>query len=252
MPIARLTFAVACCAGLKDLVRTAGSMPAQANGTAGNAAAHDEYAFPEDGEDEEMQKAYAASMVSPAATAAATTAAAAGTGGPAHAAGAPAGPPKPKGRLKPTAENIMAKVHRDQQRMIARQQAAEGLDVVIPPDSTPPRRGSAEATIAERAAIYMRSRLAAGTNKQAPPAAAVEAAALQPRTQAQPWVSKQMDIRQFTRKVPVQGPSSLQPLPAGMLNHGNTCYVNAILQVSSATDLPTVLTYDPIDEPSRH
>jgi hypothetical protein len=69
-------------------------------------------------------------------------------------------PPKAKGRLKVNAGNIMAKVRRSQQRMLARQQAAEGLDVVILPDSPPPRPDSAVATIAQRAADFIRSGLA--------------------------------------------------------------------------------------------
>jgi hypothetical protein len=85
--------------------------------------------------------------------------------------------------------------------------------------------------IAAKAALVTRQHSPEDSPKQHLPAAAASAGQL--RTQAQPWVSKQMDIRQFTRKVPVQGPSTLQPLPAGMLNHGNTCYLNAILQVRS-------------------
>lgn len=41
----------------------------------------------------------------------------------------------------------------------------------------------------------------------------------------------QLDIRQFTRTRTVQPSSSCVSLPAGMLNQGNTCYLNAILQV---------------------
>jgi hypothetical protein len=59
-----------------------------------------------------------------------------------------------------------------------------------------------------------------------------------------------MDIRQFIRNVPLPGPSSLQPLPAGMLNHGSTCYLGAILKVSSAAKLPTGLTLQLSDAPA--
>lgn len=45
--------------------------------------------------------------------------------------------------------------------------------------------------------------------------------------------SRQADIRQFARKTSAQNHSASEALPAGMLNHGNTCYLNAILQVRS-------------------
>lgn len=43
---------------------------------------------------------------------------------------------------------------------------------------------------------------------------------------------KQLGIKQFTRVMPpARSAFASGPLPAGMLNHGNTCYLNAILQV---------------------
>jgi hypothetical protein len=54
---------------------------------------------------------------------------------------------------------------------------------------------------------------------------------VQPRQQQAPAGARKADIRQFFRKLPASGASDPQPMPAGMLNHGNTCYLNAILQV---------------------
>jgi ubiquitin C-terminal hydrolase len=43
----------------------------------------------------------------------------------------------------------------------------------------------------------------------------------------------QVDIRGFTEPMPLlSSPTRYNgKLPAGMLNHGNTCYLNAVLQV---------------------
>lgn len=67
------------------------------------------------------------------------------------------------------------------------------------------------------------------------------AAGVQARPQQQQQLqhyggSRQADIRQFARKTSAQNQSASEALPAGMLNHGNTCYLNAILQVRSGLE----------------
>jgi hypothetical protein len=178
-------------------------------GAAGQQHGHSEFDFPDDDdEDDQLQAAYAASMVQ------ATGYAANSSGG---ACAAAAGPAKPKARLKPQADRQKQILEEEQQR---RQPDAQRAS--FPRLSTAgshSRDGNAGAAWPAGAFCSQAQGLAAS---------AAGAARL-----AQAPGGKQLGIRQFARTMPPGRSNTSGPLPAGMLNHGNTCYLNAILQVCS-------------------
>lgn len=187
-----------------------GNGSAQAHGAAGQQHGRSEFDFPDDDEDEQLQAAFAASMV----TVQATGYAANSSGG---AAAAAAGPAKPKARLKPQADRQKQFQEEEQQR---RQPDAQRASF--------PRSGAAGFHCGDENA---------GAAKQAGPgrtqADGAAAAAAGATKLAQAPGGKQLGIRQFARTMPPGRSNVSGPLPAGMLNHGNTCYLNAILQVCS-------------------
>jgi hypothetical protein len=187
----------------------AGLFPAQANGTAGHQHGRSEFDFPDDDEDEQLQAAYTASMV----TVQATGYAANSSRGAGAAAAGPAN--KPKARLKPLADRQKQIQEEEQQR---RQPDAQRTSF--------PRSSAAGSHSGDENAGATRPARTGRTQAEGSAAAAAGPAKL-----AQAPSGKQLGIRQFARTMPPGRSNASGPLPAGMLNHGNTCYLNAILQV---------------------
>lgn len=183
---------------------------AQANATAGA----DAYDFPEDSEDEQMQAALAASR-----------------------AGLQAGPaaqPVPKLRRIKTYADRQKRAQQEQLEQ-RQQQQKDQRNVRRQLNTDVDMRGAHsgdENTPACQSLLPF-------SNAATPAAAAVGSKPstlpgdARARQQSAPCRSLQLGIRQFavTQKPPAGGAASSQLLPAGMLNHGNTCYLNAILQV---------------------
>lgn len=188
-------------------------MPAQAKGAAGAA---DPYAFPED-DDDQHQAAVAARHAGRSALGSSVAG--------------------PAGFLNPKLKRVKASTDRSRkdlqdrfehgqqkdQRRVARQLDTQDVLACDSGDENTPA---------------CQSLLPFSSSAQPAAAAASKPGALvggsvQPRQQQQPAGTRKPDIRQFFRKLPASGASDPQPMPAGMLNHGNTCYLNAILQVRS-------------------